>query len=82
MQLKKLKTEKPNRASSNLDTMSALEMASLMNREDAAVPRAVKRVLPQVAKAIEIIAQRLGRGGRLFYVGTGTSGRVAKYSGS
>jgi len=56
--------------------MSALEMASLMNREDAAVPRAVKRVLPQVAKAIEIIAQRLGRGGRLFYVGTGTSGRI------
>ena len=76
MQLKKLKTEKPNRASSNLDTMSALEMASLMNREDATVPRAIKRVLPQIAKAIEIIAQRLGRGGRLFYVGTGTSGRI------
>ena len=56
--------------------MSALEMAALMNREDAAVPRAIRRVLPQVAQAIDIIAQRLGRGGRLFYVGTGTSGRI------
>lgn len=76
MQRKKLKTEKPNRASFNLDAMSALEMAALMNREDAAVPRAIKRALPQVAQAIDIIAQRLGRGGRLFYVGTGTSGRI------
>ena len=76
MPLKTLKTEKPNRASANLDAMSALELATLMNREDAAVPRAIKRVLPQVAQAIDIIAQRLGRGGRLFYVGTGTSGRI------
>lgn len=76
MQLRKLKTEAPNRASSNLDAMSALEMAALMNREDAAVPRAIRRVLPHVAQAIDIIAQRLGRGGRLFYVGTGTSGRI------
>ena len=76
MQLKKLKTEKPNRASSKLDAMSPLEIAVLMNREDAAVPRAIRRVLPQVAAAIEIVAQRLRRGGRLFYVGTGTSGRI------
>lgn len=76
MQLKKLKTEKPNRASSNLDAMSALEMVTLMNREDAAVPRAINRVLPQVARAIDLIAKRLARGGRLFYVGTGTSGRI------
>lgn len=76
MHLRKLKTEKPNRASSNLDAMSALEMAALMNREDAAVPRAIKPVLPHVAHAIDIIAQRLGGGGHLFYVGTGTSGRI------
>src|SRR5271165_2235871 len=76
MDLKKLKTEKRNRASSELDRMSALEIARLMNREDAQVARAVKRVLPQVARAISIIARRFERGGRLIYVGTGTSGRI------
>ena len=76
MQLRKLKTEKSNRASANLDAMSALQIASLMNRQDAMVPRAVKRVLPQVAQAIDLIAQKLVGGGRLIYVGTGTSGRI------
>lgn len=76
MQLKKLKTESPNRASANLDTMSALEIATLMNRQDATVARAIKRILPQVAQAIDVITQRLAIGGRLIYVGTGTSGRI------
>lgn len=76
MQLKKLKTEEPNRASANLDRMSALEIATVMNRQDAMVPRAIKRVLPQVAKAIDLIAECLTKGGRLIYVGTGTSGRI------
>lgn len=76
MDLTKLKTEKRNRASSDLDRMTAIEIARLMNREDAQVARSVKLVLPQVAKAIDIIARRLERGGRLIYVGTGTSGRI------
>jgi len=76
VQLRKLKTEKPNRASAHLDAMSPLQIASLMNRQDAMVPRAVKRVLPQVAQAIDLIAQKLAGGGRLIYVGTGTSGRI------
>jgi N-acetylmuramic acid 6-phosphate etherase len=76
VQLKKLKTESPNRASANLDTMSALEIATLMNRQDATVARAIKRILPQVAQAIDVITQRLAIGGRLIYVGTGTSGRI------
>lgn len=76
MQVSKLKTERPNRASSNLDAMSALEIASLMNRQDATVPRAVKRALPQVAKAIDLVTKQLARGGRLIYAGTGTSGRI------
>ena len=59
-----------------LDRMNALEIASLMNRQDAKVSRAVRRVLPQVAEAIEVIARKLKRGGRLIYVGTGTSGRI------
>lgn len=76
MQLKHLKTERANRASANLDTMNALEMAAVMNRQDAMVPRAIKRVLPKVAQAIDVIARRLAKGGRLIYVGTGTSGRI------
>jgi N-acetylmuramic acid 6-phosphate etherase len=76
VQLKKLRTERPNRASADLDKTSALDIAVLMNRQDAMVARAVKRVLPEVAKAIDLIAERLARGGRLIYAGAGTSGRI------
>jgi len=76
LQLKKLKTETSNRASANLDQLNALQIATLMNRQDARVPHVVRRVLPQVAEAIDLIARQLARGGRLIYVGTGTSGRI------
>ncbi len=76
MRLKKLNTERRNRASAHLDTMSALEIVELMNRQDATVARAVGYVLPKISQAIDIIAQRLAKGGRLIYVGTGTSGRI------
>lgn len=76
MQLQELTTERRNRASENLDSMSALEMVTLMNREDAIVPRAIKKVLPEIAKAVDVIAKALSKGGRLIYVGTGTSGRI------
>ena len=56
--------------------MSALEIARLMNRQDELVPRAIRRALPGVAKAIDLIAGQLSKGGRLLYVGTGTSGRI------
>src|SRR5215469_16051358 len=56
--------------------MSALQIATMMNREDAGVPRAIKRVLPQIAEGIDLIARQLARGGRLIYVGSGTSGRI------
>jgi len=74
--LKTLKTEKRNRASAGLDAMSALQIATMMNREDAAVPRAIRGALPQIAEGIDLIARQLARGGRLIYVGTGTSGRI------
>lgn len=80
--LKKLKTEKQNAASANLDTMSALEIASLMNREDAKVAPAIKKALPQIAKAIDLIARQLNNGGRLIYVGAGTSGRIGALDAS
>lgn len=76
MQLQELTTERRNRASENLDSMTSLEMVTLMNREDAIVPRAIRKALPEIAKAVDIIAKALSKGGRLIYVGTGTSGRI------
>ena len=75
--LQKLDTERSNIRSANLDTKSALQIARLINAEDAKVAPAVKHALPQIAKAIDIIAKGLKRGGRLIYVGAGTSGRIA-----
>lgn len=68
--------------SARLDTMSALQIATLMNREDAKVAAAVSEALPQVARAIDVIAQRLANGGRLIYVGAGTSGRIGALDAS
>jgi N-acetylmuramic acid 6-phosphate etherase len=76
MVLSSLKTERQNRASSDLDKMSALEIATLMNREDAKVLRAVREALPEIAKAIDVAQNCLAKGGRLIYVGSGTSGRI------
>ena len=69
-------TEQDNPRSTNLSSLSPLAIVSLMNEEDALVATAVKRVLPDVARAIEEIVSRLSAGGRLFYIGTGTSGRL------
>jgi N-acetylmuramic acid 6-phosphate etherase len=69
-------TEQANPRSENLSSLPAAEIVQLMNDEDATVADAVRRVLPSVATAIEAIVQRLKSGGRLFYIGTGTSGRL------
>lgn len=71
-----LATEASNPASRNLDQLSALEIVSLMNSEDTRVPEAVRKVLPQIAQAVEVITERLQKGGRLIYMGAGTSGRL------
>jgi len=70
-------TERANPASARLDTKSALQIARTINAEDAKVAGAVKSALPQIARAIDTIADAFRRGGRLIYVGTGTSGRIA-----
>jgi len=75
--LRRLGTERANAASANLDLKPALEIARIINHEDAKVAAAVKRALPQIAQAIDRIAAALSHGGRLIYVGTGTSGRIA-----
>ncbi len=77
-----LRTEQRNSASAELDTMSALGIAQVMNAEDAKVPLAVARALPQIARAIDAVAEAIAAGGRLIYVGTGTSGRVAALDAS
>ena len=75
--LRRLTTEKANLASTDLDRKSSLEIARIINSEDAKIASAVKRALPQIAQAIDLIAVSLRKGGRLIYVGTGTSGRIA-----
>src|SRR5437762_11351010 len=75
--LSKLRTEQRNPNSTALDTKSSLEIARIINLEDAKVAPVVKRALPQIARAIDVIAEALRRGGRLIYVGAGTSGRIA-----
>jgi N-acetylmuramic acid 6-phosphate etherase len=75
--LRRLNTEKANSASADLDRKSTLEIVRIINREDSRVAVAVKRALPQIARAIDLIAAAISNGGRLIYVGTGSSGRVA-----
>lgn len=75
-QLRQLATEQANPASAALDTLSSLEIVQLMNAEDQRVAAAVQTQLPTIAAAVEAITARLQDGGRLFYVGAGTSGRL------
>lgn len=77
VKLYRLRTEQPNPASSDLDLKSSLEIARIINAEDTKVAGAVRRALPQIAHAIELITNAFQHGGRLIYVGTGTSGRIA-----
>ena len=70
-------TEQQNSVSAELDTKSALEIAQLINDEDNKVAGAVQNALPQIAQAIDAVADAIRAGGRLIYVGAGTSGRIA-----
>jgi N-acetylmuramic acid 6-phosphate etherase len=71
-----LTTEALNPDSADIDRLDPLAIVELMNREDARVVEAVGREAPAIARAIELAAERLARGGRLIYVGAGTSGRL------
>ena len=74
--LTKLVTETRNPRTMNIDTMSALEIVSIMNDEDNNVVKGVKEVLPEIAKAVEWCAASLAKGARIVYIGAGTSGRL------
>jgi len=69
-------TEKRNRASENIDQLSTQQVVDLINSQDSLVPDAVARQRKQIAAAIDLIVERFKEGGRLFYVGAGTSGRL------
>jgi N-acetylmuramic acid 6-phosphate etherase len=80
--LQDLPTERDNPTSADLDLKPALEIARIINAEDAKVSAAVRRALPQIARAIDTVAAHFREGGRLLYVGTGTSGRIGALDAS
>jgi N-acetylmuramic acid 6-phosphate etherase len=69
-------TEARNPATAAIDTLSAAEIVALINDEDHKIAPAVRAELPHIASAVDAIVERLGRGGRMFYLGAGTSGRL------
>ena len=71
-----LTTESRNPHSEHIDELSTLEMLTVINREDATVAAAVASELPNIARAVDEIAAHFAQGGRLFYIGAGTSGRL------
>jgi len=80
--LQQLTTESQNEASQGFDTKSAIEIARIINHEDAKVAAAVKKALPEVAQVIDQVARGLRDGGRLIYIGAGSSGRIAALDSS
>lgn len=74
--LSTLITEQRNPNSMHVDSLSALEIVRLMNEEDKQVPVAIEKCLPQIAQAVERIVAAFQQGGRLVYIGAGTSGRL------
>ncbi len=75
--LELLETERVNPNTEDIDTLSSLEIARLMNQEDKTVPYAVEKALSDIARLSDVIAKRVEEGGRCIYVGAGTSGRLA-----
>jgi len=80
--LRQLPTEQILPTAADLDRMSSLDIVRLINAEDATIAEAVHRALPQIARAIDVVAAGLRQGGRLIYVGAGTSGRLGALDAS
>ena len=76
VELQKIATEQRNPNTMHIDTLSTLDMVKLINQEDHRVAEAVAEVTDKIAQAIDVIADRLSKGGRLIYCGAGTSGRL------
>jgi N-acetylmuramic acid 6-phosphate etherase len=69
-------TEQRNESSSDIDSKTSLEILSIINNEDKKVPGAVEKILPEIAALVDDIVSAFRKGGRLFYIGAGTSGRL------
>ena len=76
LNLQNMSTETRNPNTRNLDTMSPLEIVTVMNQEDAKVPAAITPALPQIAQCVTWAAESIAQGGRIIYMGAGTSGRL------
>ncbi len=76
MEYNKIITEEINQDTKNIDNVSTIEMVEMINAEDKKVAYAVEKELPVIAKAIDVISDKLSKGGRLIYIGAGTSGRL------
>ena len=74
--MSKMNTEQRNPRSMNLDTLSVPEMTKLMNEEDVTVTTAIRQSMDQINDLITVIIKQMEKGGRLFYIGAGTSGRL------
>ncbi|HAP15959.1 MAG TPA: N-acetylmuramic acid 6-phosphate etherase [Lactococcus sp.] len=79
--IESLSTEGRNPNSMNLDQVSTLEMVEIINNEDAKVAAGITVALPKIAKAIDLAAERFAAGGRIIYIGAGTSGRLGLLDG-
>lgn len=82
MDLSRLTTERRNPASAHIDSCTTLEMVTIMQQEDSKIASAIEKILPEIARAIDATSQRLENGGRLFYLGAGTSGRLGTLDAS
>ncbi len=80
--LRKLSTEQFLQSAAHLDQMSSIDIVRLMNEQDATIAASVHRALPQIARAIDVVAEGIRNGGRLIYVGAGTSGRLGALDAS
>jgi len=76
-EIKTLQTENRNQSTINIDSVSTIEMLQMINNEDKKVALAVEKEIENISKAVDIIVEKLHNGGRLIYIGAGTSGRIA-----
>ena len=75
IELAGLQTEVRNPSSADIDQVSTQELCRILNREDSLVPKAVEPCIPVIAEVIDALSARARKGGRIFYIGAGTSGR-------
>ena len=75
VELALLQTENRNPRSANIDRVSTQELCNILNHEDSLVPAAVEPCIPVIAEVIDALSDRVRNGGRVFYIGAGTSGR-------